>query len=102
MKTRQIPSCLLDLQLGNAVVAAKQANDDCLPAAIQEKISDGIAQGIINMQASEDALKISEIEDFSGFILRTASALPIKAVMEVETPVMVRTPLGISSIYIPG
>jgi hypothetical protein len=38
----------------------------------------------------------------TGWFTGPCSARPMKAVIEVATPVIVRTPLGTSSMYTPG
>jgi hypothetical protein len=78
-------------------VGVIETHDDCLTAAIEKKISHREAKRAAFPESSKNSFKVPKAVNGYRVINGPRRALPMNAVIDVATPVIVRTPLGISS-----
>ena len=78
--------------------AVVDAADQRVAPAVQEVLLHGVAHQALGPQAAVDALELGEALDEPRPVVGPRRARPMNAVIDVATPVIVRTPLGTSSM----
>ena len=78
-------------------VAVNGARDQRVRAAVQKEVVHRVAERAVDGEAAKVALELREAGDEQRLSVGPVTVRPTKAVIEVATPVRVRTPEGISS-----
>ncbi len=80
-------------------ICRRDADDVGVGAAIVEELLDAVAEQRAAIETAIGPLEIGEARDAQRTIDRSgARAQPMNSAIDVATPVIVRTPLGISSM----